>query len=186
MILIIDNYDSFTYNLVQYIGTINKNIEVRKNNLISIKEIVEMKPDKIVISPGPGGPMDSGISVDLIKEFGPRIPILGICLGLQCIAVAYGGEVINAEQVVHGKTSEIKHSNSIIFKGIPEAFEATRYHSLVVNKNNFPQVLKITATTSDGLIMALEHNEFSIYGLQFHPESIMTYYGKKMIYNFIN
>tara|TARA_B100000029_G_scaffold439123_1_gene455477 strand:- start:642 stop:1202 length:561 start_codon:yes stop_codon:yes gene_type:complete len=186
MILIIDNYDSFTYNLVQYIGSINQNVEVVKNNLISINDILKMKPDKIVISPGPGRPEESGISVDLIREFGHKIPILGICLGHQCIAVAYGGKVINAKQVIHGKTSDIIHCNSTLFKGIPNVFEATRYHSLVVDKNKLPEVLKITATTNNGLIMALEHNKFPVYGLQFHPESIMTSFGKKMIYNFIS
>jgi len=186
MILIIDNYDSFTYNLVQYIGSINQNLRVRKNNRISVKEIYKINPEKIIISPGPGRPENAGISIDIVKEFGDKIPILGICLGLQAITIAYGGEVIHADEVVHGKTSDINHYESLIFNNIPSTFKATRYHSLVANKDNLPKELKITAETLNGLIMAVEHRKFSVYGLQFHPESIVTDYGKIMIQNFIS
>ena len=186
MILVIDNYDSFTYNLVQYIGSINQNLEVRKNNKISIKDIYKINPEKIIISPGPGRPENAGISIDIVKEFGDKIPILGICLGLQAITIAYGGEVIHADEVVHGKTSNINHYESLIFNSIPSTFKATRYHSLVAKKDNLPKELKITAETLNGLIMAVEHRKFSIYGLQFHPESIITDYGKMMVQNFIS
>ena len=185
MILIIDNYDSFTYNLVQYIGLINHNINVVKNNKISIRDIKNMVPEKIIISPGPGHPKDAGITVNAIKKFGNQIPILGICLGLQAITIAYGGEVVHANEVVHGKTSTITHSKSIIFDNIPEKFKATRYHSLVARKESLPKELKIIAETNTGLIMALEHKIFPIFGVQFHPESIVTDYGMDIVKNFL-
>ena len=185
MILIIDNYDSFTYNLVQYIGAINPDLEVHRNDKITKDKIRKLKPDRIVISPGPGKPEDAGISIEIIKEFGQDIPIFGICLGHQAITVAYGGRVDRANEIVHGKTSQIQHTQSVIFKGIPEKFEATRYHSLVAIEDSFPSNLKITARTDNGLIMALEHKDYSIFGVQFHPESIITEHGKKMIQNFL-
>ena len=185
MILIIDNYDSFTYNLVQYIGTLNPNLEVHRNDKITLNEIKSMNPDRIVISPGPGKPEDAGLSIDMVKEFGESIPIFGICLGHQAITVAFGGRVDRANEIVHGKTSIIRHSGSEIFKGIPETFAATRYHSLVAMEDSFPEELKVTAKTGNGLIMALEHKKYSVFGVQFHPESIVTEHGMKMVKNFL-
>ena len=186
MILIIDNYDSFTYNLVQYIGTMNPNLVIYRNDKISLEKIKKINPTHIVISPGPGKPEDAGLSIDLIKEFGKNIPILGICLGHQAITVAFGGKVDRSNEIVHGKVSKVIHSESAIFKNIPKTFEATRYHSLVSIPDFFPKELKITAKTENNLIMALEHKSFPIYGLQFHPESIVTEYGMQMIENFIS
>ena len=185
MILIIDNYDSFTYNLVQYIGTLNPNLEVYRNDKITLDEIKSMSPERIVISPGPGKPEDAGLSIAVVKEFGASIPIFGICLGHQAITVAFGGCVDRANEIVHGKTSIIKHSGSEIFNGIPETFEATRYHSLVAMEHSFPEKLKITAKTGNGLIMALEHKEYPVFGVQFHPESIVTEHGMDMVKNFL-
>jgi anthranilate synthase/aminodeoxychorismate synthase-like glutamine amidotransferase len=185
MILIIDNYDSFTYNLVQYFGSINSNIEVYKNDNISIEEIKSKNPRGIVISPGPGRPENAGISINVIQKFGKEIPILGICLGHQAIALAFNGNVTNAGEIMHGKRSLIKHKESLIFKGVPKEFFATRYHSLVILKNNFPDDLIITSTTISGLIMSLEHKKYPIFGIQFHPESIVTEYGMKIVQNFL-
>ena len=185
MILIIDNYDSFTYNLVQYIGVLNPSLKVYRNDKITLSEIKDMNPEKIVISPGPGIPEDAGISVEIIKYFGKEIPIFGICLGHQAITVAFGGKVDRANEIVHGKTSKINHTGSYIFRDIPSQFEATRYHSLVAIENSFPEVLRVTARTNNNLIMALEHKKYSIYGVQFHPESIVTEHGMKMVKNFI-
>ena len=185
MILIIDNYDSFTYNLVQYIGALNPDLEICRNNKISLDQIGRMNPEKIVISPGPGKPEDAGLSIDIIKEFGSCIPIFGICLGHQAIAVAFGGKVDRANEIVHGKTSIITHSASALFLGLPEKFEATRYHSLVALKNSFPSDLRITAETGNGLIMALEHKKYPIFGVQFHPESIVTEHGMDIVKNFL-
>ena len=186
MILIIDNYDSFTYNLVQYIGAINPDLKVFRNDKITLDEINTLNPERIVISPGPGIPEDAGLSIDIIKEFGYDIPIFGICLGHQAIAVAYGGKVDRANEIVHGKTSKITHSGSKIFSGIPETFEATRYHSLVAIEDSFPEELNITAKTDNGLIMALEHKKYPVYGVQFHPESIITEHGMDMVKNFLD
>ena len=186
MNLIIDNYDSFTYNLVQYIGTLDSNLEVHRNDKLSIEQIKNKKPKKIIISPGPGKPEDAGRSIEIINAFRKKIPIFGICLGHQAITVAFGGIVGKANEIVHGKASKIKHSESIIFNDIPEYFKATRYHSLVAIKNAFPDKLKITAVTENGLIMALEHKKYPIFGVQFHPESIITEHGMKMIKNFLN
>jgi para-aminobenzoate synthetase component 2 len=185
MILILDNYDSFTYNLVQYIGSMNPNIQVSRNDQITIDDIKSLSPERIVISPGPGRPEDAGLSIKIIKKFKDTIPILGICLGHQAITVAFGGDVIRANEIVHGKTSKINHSGSAIYKGISNEFTATRYHSLVADKKTFPDELKITATTENGLIMSLEHKEYPIYGVQFHPESILTENGIKLIKNFL-
>ena len=185
MILIIDNYDSFTYNLVQYIGAFNPDLEVYRNDKITLDKINKLNPERIVISPGPGNPEDAGISIDIIKEFGQGIPIFGICLGHQAITVAFGGKVGRANEIVHGKTSKIHHTGSAIFKDIPEKFEATRYHSLVAMEDSFPPELKVTARTDNGLIMALEHEDYPVYGVQFHPESIVTEHGMKMVQNFL-
>ena len=186
MILIIDNYDSFTYNLVQYIGTLNPNLEVHRNDKITLDEIRKINPERIFISPGPGKPEDAGLSINVVKEFGESIPIFGICLGHQAITVAFGGRVERANEIVHGKTSQITHCGSEIFTGIPKTFEATRYHSLVAIEDYFPLELKVTAKTKNKLIMALEHREYPVYGVQFHPESIITEYGMKMVENFLN
>ena len=181
MILIIDNYDSFTYNLVQYIGTFDNDIKVYRNDKLTINDIINLKPKKIVISPGPGIPENAGISIDIIKSFKKKVPIIGICLGHQAVTVAFGGKVKRASEIVHGKTSKIYHSGSSIFKNIPNIFNATRYHSLVADNNKFPNELKVTAKTKNGLIMALEHKIYPIFGVQFHPESIVTEYGKKIL-----
>ena len=185
MILIIDNYDSFTYNLVQYIGALNPNLEVYRNDKITKDKIRMLNPERIVISPGPGIPEDAGLSIDIIKKFGKGIPIFGICLGHQAITVAYGGKVGRANEIVHGKTSKIQHTGSVIFKEIPNEFAATRYHSLVAIEDSFPSELKVTARTETGLIMALEHETYPIYGVQFHPESIVTEHGMQMVKNFL-
>ncbi|MFN3134954.1 MAG: anthranilate synthase component II [Candidatus Kryptonium sp.] len=185
MILVIDNYDSFTYNLVQYLGELGVEMEVARNDAITIDEIKQMKPDAIVISPGPCTPYEAGISIDVIKQFHKSVPILGVCLGHQAIGVAFGGKVIKAPTVMHGKVSEIYHNNSSIFSGLPNPFKATRYHSLIVDKNTLPESLEVTAWTKDGIIMGLKHKEFPTFGVQFHPESIMTEFGKEILKNFI-
>jgi anthranilate synthase/aminodeoxychorismate synthase-like glutamine amidotransferase len=186
MILIIDNYDSFTYNLVQYLGELKAKVQVYRNDALTIAKIRKMKPEKIVISPGPGRPEDAGISVDIIKQLGPKIPILGVCLGHQGIGFAFGGKIINAKRLMHGKTSMIKHEAQGIFKGLPNPFEATRYHSLVIDPKHFPECLTITATsTDDGEIMAVRHKIYPIYGVQFHPESILTKQGMNLLKNFL-
>ena len=186
MIIIIDNYDSFTYNLVQYIGSINSKIEVFKNDQITIDDLKNKNPNGIVISPGPGRPEDAGISIDIIKKLGKHIPILGICLGHQAIAIAFNGFVDSAGEIMHGKTSIIKHTDSLIFKGIPKKFIATRYHSLIVLNKNLPNDLKVTSMTVNNLIMSYEHKKFPIFGIQFHPESIATENGMKIIKNFLD
>lgn len=186
MILILDNYDSFTYNLVQYARAFTSELEVRRNDELTLKNVGEMKPEKIVISPGPGRPENAGISIDLVKEFGSKIPILGVCLGHQAVAAAFNGRIVPAPQIVHGKTALITHNDSVIFRDIPESFEATRYHSLVVERETLPASLRVTAETNDRLIMALEHNEYPVYGVQFHPESIATRDGMKIIENFVS
>jgi para-aminobenzoate synthetase component 2 len=187
MILFIDNYDSFTYNLVQYAGEFTSEIAVYRNDAITIDEIKNINPDKILISPGPCTPKEAGISVDVIKEFGKKgIPILGVCLGHQAIGYAYGGNVIRASKIMHGKISKIVHDKSGVFKDIPSPFTATRYHSLIVEKASLPDCLGITASTEDdGTIMGLSHKEYPVYGVQFHPESILTEHGKQIIRNFV-
>ena len=185
MILVIDNYDSFTYNLVQYIGTITGDIQVYRNDKITIDDILSMAPEKIVISPGPGRPEDAGISVDLIRAAGESIPTLGICLGHQALAQAYGGKIIRANAIFHGKTSVITHTDDALFRGIPKSLEGTRYHSLVVDRDTLPDVLHVTAETADGTIMGLSHQKYPVKGVQFHPESIVTEHGMQIIENFI-
>lgn len=185
MILMIDNYDSFTYNLVQYLGELGENLKVYRNDKITVKEIRKLKPDAIVISPGPGTPQDAGISVDAIRELQGKMPILGVCLGHQAIGYCFGGRIIRAKNLMHGKTSKIHHKGEAIFKGLPNPFEATRYHSLLVDSKNFPKELEILAWTKKKEIMGLRHRRFPIYGVQFHPESIMTKVGKQLLQNFL-
>ncbi|ABR47290.1 glutamine amidotransferase of anthranilate synthase [Alkaliphilus metalliredigens QYMF] len=186
MIVIIDNYDSFTYNLYQYIGEINPEVMVFRNDKVSLVELKEMDISHIIISPGPGFPTDTGISKVVIKELGIKIPILGVCLGHQAIGEAFGGKVVHAKRAIHGKISLIQHNQDDVFEGIEKPLKATRYHSLVVEVDSFPEELEITATSDDGEIMGLKHKKHPIFGLQFHPESIATEGGKKMIRNFLN
>ena len=185
-VLVIDNYDSFVYNLVQYLGELKAEPIVKRNDAITIEEAEKIAPDSLLISPGPGNPEQAGISIELIKWAAGKIPILGICLGHQCIGEAWGGKTIHAPQIMHGKTSMISHNKTGVFENIDSPFEATRYHSLMVDPKSFPEDLKITAKTDDGLIMGLKHKEFEIYGLQFHPESILTSHGHKLIENFLS
>ena len=186
MILVIDNYDSFTYNLVQYLGELGSQPFVRRNNEITLDEIAALKPERIVISPGPGRPEHAGITLDVIKRFGPTVPVLGVCLGHQAIGMAFGGQVVRANVPMHGKTSAIKHDGQGVFAGIASPLTVARYHSLVVQKDGLPKELEVTAQTEDdGTIMALRHREFPIYGVQFHPESIMTREGQHLLRNFL-
>ncbi len=187
MILIIDNYDSFTYNLYQYIGEINPDIEVHRNDKITIDEIRRKKPSHIIISPGPGFPKDAGISTEMIKELGSSIPILGVCLGHQAIGEAFGGKVVHAKELMHGKASEIEIDNDCkLFDSMPEKIRVGRYHSLIVQKELLPDILKVIASTDDGEIMGLQHKEYPVYGIQFHPESILTPEGKRILSNFLS
>jgi len=185
MILVIDNYDSFTYNLVQYLGELGAKIAVYRNDALTIDGIKRLRPEKIVISPGPGEPKDAGISKEVLLAFGEKTPILGVCLGHQCIGEAFGGRIVGAKRLMHGKTSLVYHDGKGIFKGIANPFEATRYHSLLVERKSFPKVLKITAETKAKEIMGLKHKRYPIYGVQFHPESILTVEGKKLLENFL-
>ena len=185
MILVIDNYDSFTYNLVQYLGELGVKSRVYRNDAVTIKEIRKLQPDRILISPGPGVPRDAGITIDLIRSFSNEIPILGVCLGHQAIGEAFGGRVIRAPYLMHGKISEICHDSATIFRGIPYRFKATRYHSLIVEKDTLPNDLEVSATTLDGLVMGLRHRSLPVEGVQFHPESVMTEHGKKLLENFL-
>ncbi|MEW6005126.1 MAG: aminodeoxychorismate/anthranilate synthase component II [Stygiobacter sp.] len=184
-ILVIDNYDSFTYNLVQLVGYFCDDIIVKRNDKTSIEEIKLISPDKIIISPGPGRPEDSGISLDIIKHFGNKIPLLGVCLGHQAIAEVFGGKIVNAPILMHGKSSEIFHDGKTIFKNIPQKFYGGRYHSLIVDKEYLPDAFEISSQTEDGIIMSIRHKIFPIEGIQFHPESIMTTEGKNIIKNWI-
>lgn len=187
MILLIDNYDSFSYNLYQLIGSIDNNIKVIRNDEMTVNQIKDLAPDVIIVSPGPGKPIDAGICIDAIKELGQTIPTLGVCLGHQSICQAFGGTVSYAKQLMHGKQSTIKiDTSSKLFSNLPERIDVARYHSLAAIDDNFPSCLKITAKTDDGEIMALEHTEYPIYGVQFHPESILTPCGKTILENFIN
>ncbi len=181
----IDNYDSFTYNLVQYLGEIGEDIRVFRNDKIEIEDIEALNPDRIVISPGPCSPKEAGISINVIKYFAGKIPILGVCLGHQSIGAAFGGEIVRAPTLMHGKTSMIYHDGLAIFQGIPSPFEATRYHSLVIKKETMPDCLQITAWTADGVVMGVRHKEMIVEGVQFHPESILTTVGKDLLRNFI-
>ena len=186
MILVIDNYDSFTYNLVQYLGELGEEIVVRRNDEIDLDGIAQLAPDHILISPGPCTPNEAGVSLALIERFKGEIPILGVCLGHQSIGQAFGGEVIRAGELMHGKTSEIKHDGKTVFSGLPSPFTATRSHSLIVKRDTLPDCLEISAETEDGMIMGLRHKEYAVEGVQFHPESIMTDHGLQMLRNFLD
>ena len=185
MILMIDNYDSFTYNLVQYLGELGEELLVKRNDAITIPSIKRLRPSSIVISPGPGRPSDAGISNDLIKTFAGTIPILGVCLGHQCIGEVFGGDVVRAKRPMHGKISKIYHTRQALFRGLPSPFEATRYHSLIVKRDTLPRDLTVTAWTQDEEIMGLQHRRVPVYGVQFHPESILTTVGKDILRNFL-
>jgi len=185
MLLVIDNYDSFTYNLVQYFGELGAQISVKRNDEITLADIEALKPERICISPGPCSPKEAGISNEVIRAFGPRLPLFGVCLGHQCIGDVFGGEVVRAGRLMHGKTSPILHDGKGVFADIPSPFEATRYHSLLVRRESFPDCLEISAETAEGEIMGLRHREFPIHGVQFHPESILTLEGKKLLQNFL-
>jgi len=187
MLLVIDNYDSFTYNLVQYLGELGQTIEVRRNNRVTIDEIEDqLRPERIVISPGPGTPDDAGISLRVIERFAGKIPLLGVCLGHQAIGQMFGGRVIRAPELMHGKASEICHDGKTIFAGLDDHFQAGRYHSLIVERESLPACLEVSAFTRDNIIMGLRHRELKVEGVQFHPESIMTVDGKKLLANFLN
>jgi para-aminobenzoate synthetase component II len=185
MILLLDNYDSFTYNLAQYLGEMGQELLIRRNDQITLDEIADRKPERIVISPGPCTPKEAGISVPLIERFAGKIAILGVCLGHQSIGAAFGGRVIRAARVMHGKTSEIHHDSKTIFRGLPQDFQATRYHSLIVERKSLPRELEISAETADGTIMGLRHRKLKVEGVQFHPESVLTDAGFRLLQNFL-
>ena len=186
MLLVIDNYDSFTYNLVQYLGELGETVEVRRNNRVTLDEIENsLLPERIVISPGPGTPDDAGITLDVIARFAGKIPLLGVCLGHEAIGQAFGGKVIRAPELMHGKASEVSHDGKTIFTGIEDRFLAGRYHSLIVDKETLPSCLEISASTADDIIMGLRHRELKVEGVQFHPESILTSDGKQLLANFL-
>ena len=186
MILMIDNYDSFTYNLVQYLGILGSDVKVRRNDHVTVEEIDTMAPERLVISPGPGIPQTSGIIVPLIQRFYQRVPILGVCLGHQAVAVALGGKVVRASRLMHGKVSEIHHDGQGVFHDVPDPFTATRYHSLAVEEATLPSSLEITARAEDGEIMGVRHKDYPVHGIQFHPESILTEEGMRILENFLN
>jgi para-aminobenzoate synthetase component 2 len=186
VLLVIDNYDSFTYNLVQYLGELGETIEVRRNNRVTLEEIENsLRPERIVISPGPGTPNDAGITLDVIARFSGKIPLLGVCLGHQAIGQAFGGKVIRAPELMHGKASEVRHDGKTIFAGINDGFMAGRYHSLIVERESLPSCLEISASTADDIIMGLRHRELKVEGVQFHPESILTSDGMQLLANFL-
>ena len=185
MIPVLDNYDSFTYNLVQYFGELGADLRVVRNDRITVAEIETLAPERIIVSPGPCTPSEAGMSSEVIKTFGPRLPILGVCLGHQCIGEVYGGDVVRADRLMHGKTSPIIHHGQGVFKDLPSPFEATRYHSLIVKRDTLPDVLEITAETAEGEIMGLRHKTLPVHGVQFHPESILTTEGKRLLKNFL-
>jgi anthranilate synthase component 2 len=184
-VLVIDNYDSFVYNLVQYLGELGAEPEVYRHDQISIDQVAAAAPDAILISPGPGRPEDAGVSNQVIEQLAGRIPILGVCLGHQCIGQVFGGRVVRAPAILHGKTSLVRHSGRGVLAGLPDPFEATRYHSLVVERESVPEVLEVTAETEDGVVMALRHRRFPVEGVQFHPESVLTPSGKQLLTNFL-
>ena len=185
MLVVIDNYDSFTYNLVQYLGELGQEIKVFRNDQVTLEEIRALNPDHIVISPGPGDPNDGGISLEVLREFGPTIPIFGVCLGHHCIGQAYGGKVVRAPRLMHGKVSRVYHNGDGVFSGVPSPFNATRYHSLIVEEP-IPDDLEVTAFTSQGEVMGVRHKEYPTVGVQFHPESILTEHGKRILQNFLD
>ena len=186
MILLLDNYDSFTYNLAQYLGQMGQTLVVRRNDQITLDEIADLAPERIVISPGPGTPKQAGISIPIVKRFAGKIPILGVCLGHQAIGDAFGGRVIRAAKIMHGKTSEIHHDGKTIFRDLPQDFSATRYHSLIVERKSLPAELEISAETEDGTIMGLRHRKMKVEGVQFHPESVLTDTGYRLLQNFLS
>ncbi|MGO9273529.1 MAG: anthranilate synthase component II [Terriglobia bacterium] len=185
MVLIIDNYDSFTYNLVQYLGELGATMEVRRNDQVTVDEIERMAPERIVISPGPKTPSDAGVCLEVIQKFSGQVPILGVCLGHQAIGQAFGGKVVRAPEIMHGKTSPIAHDGKTVFSGLPNPFPATRYHSLIVERARLPDCLEVSATSPDGLIMGLRHKQMKVEGVQFHPESVLTGAGKDLLSNFL-
>jgi anthranilate synthase/aminodeoxychorismate synthase-like glutamine amidotransferase len=184
-VLVIDNYDSFTYNLVQYLGEMGADIDVRRNDTLTVADIKALAPEKILISPGPGTPDEAGVTLDVIRELGATVPIFGVCLGMQALGQAVGGKVIRADKLMHGKTSAITHTGKGVFKGLPSPLEATRYHSLIVERATLPDSVEITAESADGEIMGLKHKTWPLEGVQFHPESVLTEHGKQMIRNFL-
>jgi len=186
VILLLDNYDSFTYNLAQYLGELGCQVEVDRNDRISVEQIAQRKPERIVISPGPCTPQEAGICVELIQKLAGKIPILGVCLGHQAIGAAFGGKIIREPKLFHGKTSQIRHDGSGVFRGLPNPFTATRYHSLIVERKSLPAVLQVTAETDDGIIMGMQHREYPLMGVQFHPESVLTDSGKQLLKNFLS
>ena len=186
MILLLDNYDSFTYNLAQYLGQLGQKLAVRRNDEITLDEIARLRPERIIISPGPCTPREAGLSVPIVERFAGKIPILGVCLGHQAIGDAFGGKVVRAKKIMHGKTSKIHHDRKTIFRGLPQDFEATRYHSLIVERRSLPHCLEISAETSDGVIMGLRHRQFPVEGVQFHPESVLTGAGFSLLKNFLS
>ena len=185
MILLLDNYDSFTYNLAQYLGELGCTLEVHRNDRISVDEIARRKPERIVISPGPCSPQQAGISVELIRKLAGKFPILGVCLGHQAVGAAFGAKIVRAPKLFHGKTSEIEHDGKRIFRSLPNPFTATRYHSLIVERKSLPRTLEVSAETKDGVIMGLRHRKYSVEGVQFHPESVLTECGKQLLKNFL-
>jgi len=186
MLLMIDNYDSFTYNLVQYLGELGADVRVVRNDALSIADVEALAPEKIVISPGPCTPTEAGISVSLIQRFAGEVPILGVCLGHQAIGQAFGGKVVRAQRVMHGKLSPVLHDNAGVFAGLPSPFQATRYHSLAIERATLPAALAVTATADDGEIMGVRHRELPVHGVQFHPEAILTEHGKQLLQNFLD
>ena len=185
VVLVIDNYDSFTYNLVQYLGELGEHVVVRRNDEIALPEIAPLSPVAVVLSPGPGTPAEAGICKDLLLELGPTMPVLGVCLGHQCLGEAFGGTVRRASQVMHGKVSSVTHAEQSVFRGLPSPFAATRYHSLVVDRENLPSELEVTAWTDDGTVMGLRHRQYPLAGVQFHPEAILTEHGHTLLRNFL-
>ncbi len=185
MVLVIDNYDSFTYNLVQYLGELKADLQVYRNDEITLDKIAELQPERIMVSPGPCSPRESGLSNDIIREFGTRIPVFGVCLGHQCIGHTFGADVVVNYRMMHGKTSLIKHNGKDLFEGLPNPFAATRYHSLVVKRDTIPDCLEVTAETEEGEVMGIRHKELPIWGVQFHPESILTQNGRQILENFL-
>ena len=189
MVFVLDNYDSFTYNLVQYLGELGAKVEVRRNDQVTVAEVERMRPERIVLSPGPCTPQEAGISIELIRRFAGKVPVLGVCLGHQAVGAAFGGKIVRAKKLMHGKTSQVKHDGKTIFRGLPSPLTATRYHSLVVEPHSLPEELEVSARTSDAaggeVIMGLRHRRFPVEGVQFHPESVLTTEGKRLIANFL-
>ena len=185
MILVIDNYDSFTFNLVQYLGELGAELKVLRNDQVTLDEAIALEPEKVLVSPGPCTPSEAGVSCAVIEHFGPRVPVFGVCLGHQAVGQVYGGKVVRAERLMHGKTSAIRHDGSGVLEGMPNPFQATRYHSLLVERASLPPCLRITAETDEGEIMGLQHTEYPVHGVQFHPESILTEEGMRIVKNFL-